>query len=1132
MAKSKAPLVRTPAFWIALVALSAASVGVIAQVYPKAFPIVTLDIKMSRTQALARASELALKYGVGPRPYRLAASFDLDEETQNFVELAAGGSDAFAKILSSGIYAPYTWEVRLYNEGEAREARFEFTPDGRPYGFFDKWAETTSGPALPREKAQVLAEAAAQRDWGVKLADYKFIEHSHEARPSGRVDHRFVYERTRETIGEGRYRLSLLVRGDQFSGLSHTVKIPDEFSRRYSEMRSSNETITTVATVAMFILHLGLGCLVGLFFLARSRWALWRQPLWAAGVIAILGFASSLNQLPLAWMGYDTAISEAGFLINRVAQALAGNLADFILVWISLMAAESLSRKAFPNHPLLWKLWSRESGSSIPTLGRTVGAYLLVPAFFAFVVSIYWVGKTHWGWWNRSEALFNPDALASTFPWLSSIAMSLHAGFWEECLFRAVPLAGSALLGDWLEKRYRGNFGSRRHWLPIAFVVQALVFASAHASYMTQPSWARVVELILPSFLFGALYLGFGLLPGIVLHYTFDVTAFAMPLFATQAPRVWIDRGMVIFLTLVPLWVVVWRRFEAGKWLSEYKRTALNAAFVVSKKGDSAPELPHAPKSLKIPGWLEAGFAALSLAGLALYFSLTSLKLDVPPLGITKSQAQEAALKALEAQGFKLALKPQGPWEVLAAVPADLNQEDRFAWRTAGEDRYRELVPAVIRGPSWQVRVARFSGTQDERAEEFHVSVDGSPSTGPRVYSVMHTWPEARPGATLKEAEARTRAEAAILKNYGLKTESLEAVTQRSDKRPGRLDWTFTYKDKTQKLPEGEVRIQVWLSGDEISAHTRFVFVPEKWERAERNRKQLSSVIRMFSKVALFVILLCGGIAAVIRWSRKKLEAPVFLKTFAGLLVLETIELLNTLPTAAYSFSTAQPASHQWFSRVSMALIGSLFGSALLALGVAYIDSLPRKRSSLGARTSTTLAIAVSLGVLLAVKVAQKLGALTSPLWGRYTEAGSALDALNGLATLPAYVRTALVILLVLVLVARLTRHWTRNVVAGAALVVLTTLVASGNLADESIRDWLTTGLGLGLVGGFAYRHLVRSEIALVPTVVGTLAAIIELREAWLQAYPGACVAYALGAIAVFGLGLLASQRLREDRHL
>src|SRR5262249_56273165 len=92
-----------------------------------------------------------------------------------------------------------------------------------------------------------------------------------------------------------------------------------------------------------------------------------------------------------------------------------------------------------------------------------------------------------------------------------AIAQSAQAGFWEECLFRAVPLATFALIGD--------RFGRRRLFLVIGMIVQALVFGSGHAGYANQPSYARVVELIVPSLTFGAYFLAFALLPAILMHY-------------------------------------------------------------------------------------------------------------------------------------------------------------------------------------------------------------------------------------------------------------------------------------------------------------------------------------------------------------------------------------------------------------------------------------------------------------------------------------------------------------------------------------------------------------------------------------------------------------------------------------
>jgi len=68
----------------------------------------------------------------------------------------------------------------------------------------------------------------------------------------------------------------------------------------------------------------------------------------------------------------------------------------------------------------------------------------------------------------------------------------------------------------------------------------------------------RLVELIIPSLMFGGVYLQYGLVPSIVLHFVFDVVWFALPLFASPSR---FDQGLVILCALAPLWLVLAKRF-------------------------------------------------------------------------------------------------------------------------------------------------------------------------------------------------------------------------------------------------------------------------------------------------------------------------------------------------------------------------------------------------------------------------------------------------------------------------------------------------------------------------------------------------------------------------------------------
>ena len=93
-----------------------------------------------------------------------------------------------------------------------------------------------------------------------------------------------------------------------------------------------------------------------------------------------------INQLPLEWMAYDTALPRSTFLAQQAAFVIASLIGFSAFFALSFMAAETLTRRAFGDHPQLWRAWSRRSpsgddaaapGASVQILGRTVGA---VPA--------------------------------------------------------------------------------------------------------------------------------------------------------------------------------------------------------------------------------------------------------------------------------------------------------------------------------------------------------------------------------------------------------------------------------------------------------------------------------------------------------------------------------------------------------------------------------------------------------------------------------------------------------------------------------------------------------------------------------------------------------------------------------
>lgn len=1040
-------MLRKPVFWIALAAVSLGSIFFSVRYFPRAFPIVTLDLRMNRDQALARAAELASRFQFPPSDYRRVASFSGDQEVQNFIELEAGGTAAFQAMMSAGHYHPYKWRVRLFRPGEMKETVIQFTPRGDPYGFAVKLPENEAGAALESERAREIAELAAARDWQVNLGNYQLVEKSQEVRPGGRIDHTFVYERPDIQLGEGRYRLRLVLGGDRLTGLTRTVKVPEAFSRRYEQMRSSNDAVGAAGSMALLLLYLIGGCVIGLFFLLRQRWILWRKPLLWGVFIAFLQLLAGINEWPLIWMTYDTAISSQGFVLQQILQLLLGFLGYTALFAISFTAAESLTRRAFPNHIQLWRLWSPDVAASKAVLGRTVGGYLLVAVFFAYEVLLYFIAGRALGWWTPSDALVQPDVLAAYFPWLSSIAVSAQAGFWEETLFRAVPIAGAALLGT--------RFGGRRGWwIAGAMVVQAIIFGSGHAGYATQPYYARLVELIIPSFMFGGLYLCFGLLPAIVLHFTFDVVWFALPLFVSTAPGIWLNRALVILFTFMPLWIVLATRWRARAWI-EIKDSDLNQSWQPAEapKPEVAADQP-APSSMdsRIRRYLPLAGAL----GLVLWGIWTHFHADSPPMNRSRAEAQAIAVQAMEQHG----LRAPGSWKMLTVMDGEPGQQDRFVWQTAGKETYGRLIDGYLDPPHWIVRFAKFEGDVAERAEEYRVYVSGSG----RVFRFVHILPEAAAAPSISEDEARVLAHEAIRKDLQSDVTALKEVSAVPSKFKARTDWEFTYTAAgEEKLPQGERRIGVAISGDKVVDVRRYVHVSEEWSRQERDRQTIPEMLSAGCTIVLAAIVLGGIVIAIVSWSRKRFVVSSFLLLSTLLLIVNVASLLNSLPAMTGQFSTAQPFQIQWLVAAGAGLLGMM----LFSVGMGLIAGLDHQwcRSDEPSQPRSAWLTGLSLGAFAAgiLAFASSFNPSLAPKWANYSALNSYAPLLSWLAgPVSGYFTQSLTLLFVFAGLNHLTRRWTQSRISGGVLLFLFGFVIAGYVSIETIPSWLIRGVIAG----------------------------------------------------------------------
>lgn len=965
-----------PYLWFLFITCSLLSIFLSYRYFSQAFPIVDVTLTMDRAQALEKAAQLTTTYNIGPIQYSQAASFNVDSQVKNYVEISLGGAAAFKKMLQEHYFYPYQWSVRHFKEYTINEVTLYFTPEGTPYGFKEKIAESEVGPALTVEQAEQQAlKTARSTPWDIDFSFFTLVEKSHKQQPSGRVDYTFVYERNDQRLGEAPYRLTVEVCGDKVTQLLHSVKIPESFTRHYQEMRSSNTTIAFTALLCVLLLYVLGCCIPGFIILMRHHAFIWGPPLIGALLLALGKAADVFNTLPLQWNRYQTELSVYNFMSTLFVGGFLTFVGYAVISYVLLLLAEGLTRLAFGNHPRLWPAFTH--AHTYAYAQRFLIGYGVVPFLIAFVVLFYIVTATYLGWWLPSDSLYEPNILATYIPWWSACVDSLSAGILEECLFRAIPLSCAALLGN--------RFGRRSWWITAMFIIQALIFGAAHASYATQPAYARLVELIIPSFIFGGMYLLFGLIPSILSHVIYDIIWMSLPLFVSTAWSSHVYQACIILISSIPLVCIVIKRTLNGRF------SYLAAAYYNKNwKPSLAPKIPR--KILqKTPLKTTAlhRFVLIVTACICSSFLFVS-HYDMPPVTLTRQEIQKIVQN----------LHIPGSWTqsstIMVGLPKDkdIEMQHTFMWRTGGKELYQHLLGTYLFPPCWVARLATFEGTQQERAQEHFFSID----TTHKIIEHRHKISEHHALPTLSLEQAQQVATAHIQHKYALAPTDFHIISAVSVKQPERLDWVMVARTHTSVLlsHEGETRITVVISGNQITDCYAHIFVPEAWQRSYRQEVTLSSIIKV---VCIFIIVMLLVLAAY--FIMRYVPAQLLWRhgiLFTGLLLLKSlISLINMWPSLSFHFDTAQPFAHQLWTVLGGAVMSSLFLASFIGLIVSIVHGICTSLKHASLRMFTCFWYGIAAGTIftgvhnLLIWIGPKL----APSWPTFIGADSYIPALS-----------------------------------------------------------------------------------------------------------------------------------------
>lgn len=1094
-------------YWFLLSAAVVGSIWFIYQYFDQAVPLVHVTITMNAQQAQQEARNLAQKYQWNLDDYQLATQFQEEQQLQSFVELEGGGKSAFINMIEKNYYQPYQWRVRFFKPGTIQETIVTFTPVGTANEFFIKFPEDQTGVDLEREQASKIALDGAH-DWGIDLQPYQLVEYNRQVVPSGRVDHSFVYERDDVSLEKGKFRIELKVSGDVFSGINRSVKIPDEFNRRYAQMYATNKLIAGLTkNIAIFFYLFVFGLWTLLFFYQRPGSLRYRGFFVVMSVFAALRLLSVFNKWPLIWNSYPTHLSTNFFILQQLGGICIQIFLFALFVWIIAILTEAAGRFVFGDQIQFLSLWSSGVAGSLPVLEQTVIGYASAIIFLGYAVGFSLLSQ-HWGWWSPLTNLIDPNILSTRVPFFSPIIMAAFTGFWEEFATRGLPIAAISLLTR--NSKYKG------WWFVGMFVMQAIIFGALHANYPQQPAYCRVVELMIPSFGFGYMYYVFGLLPGIICHFVYDAILMALPVFISDL--LW-HKFFAVMAILIPFFIVI------GYWFMQGRRWLAVSSWAYNRAANVGQVAAQQVKDTRIIGLpivrrAYCGAIVVGFIGIGLMWWSGKFEFQTPAMQILPTQAEKIAQSKIK---DLFDLNPDG-WTIntLVVNPTE-TMGNKFIWQTYGNQEYQRLQSSYVIPPFYAVKWLKFDGPVEERAESLEVVVAGDGA----VLGVLHSIPEFYKGADLSQQQALDKAYLFLKGIYELDKQEVSLISCDSVKHEHRRDWTIVFKDDAHyQLQSGQARIMVKLSGDNLASIHRLIHAPEEWQRSEENRMSQEQLLKT---ILYFIVSLWFLIFAIQALSTYGINVTLFKSVAVLLLIyvlLRLINFANAYREVIGYFSTDEPLSYQFIQLLSSSLMHYVALGGFLSLFIIWSRSWAVTCYGKKSLMSALVGIMLGFGVT-------GVEAFVWHFQTKYSAYGSSFNFVNfeipTIAIIIPYfilnmLITVVTLVSMLVSIVWLSARFPRLPLM-LPLFIVSSMILSDAASFSNMFLWIMSGVVSGLLWYVIYRYFIMHSGVMLWFIAFGMSLAMLLPLIWATIYPGILLQGVIGSVVVFGLVMLAYRR-------
>ena len=199
----------------------------------------------------------------------------------------------------------------------------------------------------------------------------------------------------------------------------------------------------------------------------------------------------------------------------------------------------------------------------------------------------------------------------------------------------------------------------------------------------------------------------------------------------------------------------------------------------------------------------------------------------------------------------------------------------------------------------------------------------------------QHTIPEEAESPSLSIDEARSLSQKYLQQVLAISIADWEFIEQKTEVKPNRVDYLFTYKKKDVEIFNSTYRFEIRVQGDQIGMFRKYLKVPEEWLRDYKHLRSLNDTTATIAD-ALALLLLIAAIATLIVYvSRKNIRMKLAVTLGVITFVLNLLSDLNGLPISLFYFDTNQSLA----SFYTMFVLFSLLKSALLGFLVILITA-------------------------------------------------------------------------------------------------------------------------------------------------------------------------------------------------